>query len=87
MPSGRVDVRRTERTGKSRLRFYGVADDQLEIIRTALSLARSEFGTEFDSVALDAICVSYLATARSALPATHQQPVNPHLAASAQQCA
>ena len=86
MPSGQVDVRRTERTGKSRLRFYGIADDQLENIRTALSLARSELGTEFDSVALDAICMTYLATSRVASPAMHLLPVSPPPGASAQQC-
>jgi hypothetical protein len=74
MPAGRVDVRQTERTGKSRLRFYGVADDQLEIIQTALFLARSELGTDFDTVALDGICTSYLATAGYASPAKHLQP-------------
>jgi hypothetical protein len=59
--SGRVDVRHSESTGKDRLRFYGVARDQTKTILLALECARSELDTELDSVALEAICMSFLA--------------------------
>ncbi len=60
MSNGKVDIRLTKRTGKYRLRFYAVAEDQLDIILPALQHAREEMGTEYDSVALDAICAQYL---------------------------
>ena len=60
-----VDVRTNPETGWSRLRFYAVAPDQLESILDALRLARVEHETEFDSVALEAICLSYLNTPTS----------------------
>lgn len=60
MSAGTVDVRRRESTGKSRMRFFGVADDELEIILVALEIARNEANTIYDSVALDHICSSYL---------------------------
>ncbi len=62
MPAGRVDKRFTERSGKWRLRFYSVAPDHLEVVLAALQAAREEIGTEYDSVALDAICVEFLAS-------------------------
>jgi len=62
MPSGKVDVRYTPRTDKNRLRFYSVAHDQVEVIKHALQIAREEFSTEFDSVALDHICLSFIET-------------------------
>jgi len=62
MSSGKMDERLTKRTGKYRLRFYAVAPDQLEIIKLALKLAREECNTNFDSVALDAICLEFIAT-------------------------
>jgi Rieske Fe-S protein len=61
MPNGQVDIRRTK-DGKRRLRFYAVADDQLETILSALRIARHESGTAYDCVALDAICTHFLAT-------------------------
>lgn len=62
MTVGRVDIRETKRSGKFRLRFYAVAPDHLEVILTALEAAREELGTNFDSVALDAICTHFLAS-------------------------
>ncbi len=62
MESGLVDVRTNRHTGKSRLRFYGIAADHLEVIQYALKVAREGLGTEYDSVALDAICQSFLGT-------------------------
>jgi hypothetical protein len=46
--------------GSHRLRIYHAHEDQIETIQLALDHARSELGTEFDSVALDAICTNYL---------------------------
>ncbi len=61
--SGKVDVRFSQTAGKYRLRFYAVAPDHAETILNALKRARSELGTEYDAVALEAICMAYLATA------------------------
>lgn len=58
---GKVNISTNHSTGRTRLRFYGVAPDQLETILIALGHARSELGTEHDAVALDAICMAYLA--------------------------
>lgn len=62
MGSGRVDVRMTQRTGKVRLRFYGVAPDQLDSIVEALNMARQDLSTDYDTVALEQICLYFLAT-------------------------
>jgi hypothetical protein len=59
--SGKVDVRFRESTGKYRLRFYGVAPDQKDTILLALDRARLEAETQYDAVALEAICMQYLA--------------------------
>lgn len=50
------------RTGKGRLRFYGVASDQIEVILAALAIARSEINTTHDTVALEAICTYFVST-------------------------
>ena len=55
-----VDVRTVD--GKARLRFYGVAEDQLETIQLALKITRVWAGTQHDSVALDAICQHFLSS-------------------------
>jgi len=60
MASGKVDVRLTKRTGKYRLRFYGVAPDQLETILNALRFARDEIDTEHDTVALEGMCILFM---------------------------
>ncbi len=59
---GRVNVHPNKGRGYSRLRFLHIYPDQVETILIALSCAREELGTEYDSVALDAICMLYLAT-------------------------
>jgi len=46
--------------GSYRLRFYHVHADQIETIQPALEGARRELGTEFDAVALEALCMNYL---------------------------
>lgn len=61
MPSGKVDVRVYQKTGKARLRFYGVAPDQLETILLALKFVREELKTEHDTVALEGLALNYLA--------------------------
>jgi hypothetical protein len=58
---GRVHVRPCKNRGYSRLRFMHVYPDQVESILQALSLTREELDTEYDSVALEAICLHYLA--------------------------
>jgi hypothetical protein len=65
---GRVDVRHNRERGVSRLRFYDVHDDQLEVILEALKLARHELGVESDTQALEMICLQALATAAPAKP-------------------
>jgi hypothetical protein len=60
MTSGKVDIRVMKRSGKYRLRFYSVAEDHLEIIQLALKQAREELGTEYDTVAFEAICLDSL---------------------------
>jgi len=62
MSSGRVDIRTIKRTGKARLRFYAVAPEHLEIILAALETARKDLDTEFDTVALEGLCMHYLNT-------------------------
>jgi len=62
MGSGKVDIRFMQRNGKARLRFYNINPDQFEVIMEALNAARNELGTDHDTVALDAICIHFLAT-------------------------
>jgi len=59
---GKVNIRRNEKRETSRLRFTSVHDDQLEVILTALNKARAEAGTDYDVVALNCICMQYLAS-------------------------
>jgi hypothetical protein len=61
MSGRRMNVRKC-RDGSSRVRFYHVHDDQLETIGRALAQARADGESDFDSVALDRICMAYLAT-------------------------
>jgi hypothetical protein len=60
MPKGRVDIRKSQRDGKHRLRFYGADDDQLETILLALERCRAESNTEYDLVALERLAMHYL---------------------------
>ena len=57
---GRVHVRPCKNRGYSRVRFLHIYPEQVETILIALSDAREELGTEYDSVALDHICMHYL---------------------------
>jgi hypothetical protein len=58
--SGRRMNKRRCRDGSWRLRFYHSHDDQVETIELALQRAREEMGTDFDIVAMEAICMNYL---------------------------
>lgn len=58
---GRVNVRFNAGRNTFRLRFNAVHQDQMTTIKQALEDARAEWGTEYDVVALEAICLSYLA--------------------------
>ena len=60
MSGRRMNVRLCK-DGSYRIRFYHVHEDQLETIQLALETARSEGGSDFDSVALDNICMAFLA--------------------------
>ena len=52
---------RGSKTGQTqRMRIYSLHEDQIELITTALEKAREESETEYDSVALTNICLSYL---------------------------
>ncbi len=48
--------------GSYKISFYHIHEDQLELIKRALQIAREEGESDFDSVALDGICLSYLAS-------------------------
>ncbi|TDJ28376.1 MAG: hypothetical protein E2O55_05130 [Gammaproteobacteria bacterium] len=53
---------RGSKTGQTqRMRIYSLHEDQIQLITTALEKAREESDTEYDSVALTNICMSYLA--------------------------
>lgn len=60
MSGRRMHIRKCKE-GSYRLRFYHAHEDQLETFQVALKTARSELGTEFDTVALEAICLAFLA--------------------------
>jgi hypothetical protein len=57
---GRVHVRFNAARQTSRYRFNGVHPDQSEVIQLALERARIEGNTEFDTAALEYICLQYL---------------------------
>ena len=59
--AGRVD-KRALKSRKLRFRFR-LYPDQAKTLAAALELARSELDTESDVVALEAICMGYLAGA------------------------
>lgn len=58
---GRVNVRYNGKRDSYRYRFQPIYRDQAESINLALALAREEFETEYDAVALEYICLNYLA--------------------------
>lgn len=74
MSKGKVEVRSTsvvhkihnitqsKRNALYRLRIYGLDQDRLDTIVQALSIARTECDTEYDAVALENICLHFLAT-------------------------
>ena len=62
MMKGRAHIRLNKKRQTYRMRFTPIFEDQLELIQFALSIARREAETEYDSVALDAICQHFLAT-------------------------
>jgi hypothetical protein len=59
-PHGRVNVHFNAKRGTGRLRFTAVHPDQLDTILLALKNARTEMQTEYDTAALDMICLNYL---------------------------
>ena len=59
--SGRRMKPRKCKDGSYVIRFYHVHEDQLKTIQDALERARSLGGSDFDSVAIDNICMGFLA--------------------------
>ncbi len=62
MSSMKVDYRKIKASGKTRLRFPDVHEDQLDLILQALEVAGEAMGTEHGTVALEAICLHFLTT-------------------------
>ena len=59
---GKAHLRFNSQRGTYRFRFNGVHKDQAEVILGALEKARMEASTDYDTVALDRICIAYLAS-------------------------
>ena len=62
---GRVNRRFNSKRRTWRLRFTSVHEEQAQTIFSALDRARQEAETEYDVVALEMICMNYLAGASS----------------------
>ena len=58
---GHARTRFNRKRGTYRLRFTAMHEDQLETVFAALQRARTVAGTKYDSVALEMICLEYLA--------------------------
>ena len=67
MSGRRMNIRKCQ-DESFRIRIYHLHEDQLETIQIALEKARLEGGSDFDSVALERICMAYLSFG-AALPA------------------
>jgi len=80
-PRGRVNVRFNAKRRTSRLRFTSVHEDQMETILYALKVSRAMAETEYDTVALELICMSYLACGtprpRSSAGQAHKAKLQP----------
>ena len=59
---GRVNVRYNGKRGSYRYRFQPIYPDQATTINLALAIVREEIETEYDSVALENICLYFLST-------------------------
>ena len=59
---GRVNVRLNAKRNTYRYRFQPIHPDQATTINLALKIAREGGETEFDSVALEYICMNFLST-------------------------
>lgn len=60
---GRVNVHFNPQRQTYRLRFTGAHQDQVETMQQALALARAIAGTTYDTVALEHICLDFIAGA------------------------
>ena len=69
----RVDTRALQ-SGMVRMRFR-LHPDQYDNVRAALDVARAQTGTEFDHVALDAICTAFLTTHAGSPPNGAPRPL------------
>ena len=61
-PVGKMNTYYNSKRERYRCRLNNVHPDQLFIYQKAFELARKDTGSEFDAVALDAICQHFLAT-------------------------
>jgi hypothetical protein len=59
MSGRRMNIRKCK-DASFRIRIYHLHEDQLETIQLALEKARLEGGSDFDSVALERICLGYI---------------------------
>jgi len=59
---GRVNVRYNAKRDSYRYRFQPIYRDQATTINLALEFARGDLNTEYDSVALENICLYFLST-------------------------
>lgn len=64
--SGTAPVDTTQPTSTVKTMSFKLHSDQQETVKEALAKAKGEFGTEVDTVALDAICTGYLTGSVSA---------------------
>lgn len=70
--AGGGDSTSTKTTSDSVTVKFKLHVDQNEAVQTALAKAKGELTTEFDNVALSAICTGYLSNASGAVPAGSQ---------------
>ena len=62
MGKGRVNVHYNKKRNCHRFRFQPIYPDQAETILHCLAIAREDGETEYDTVALDYICMHFLST-------------------------
>jgi hypothetical protein len=61
MSGRRMKVRKCK-DGSLVIRIYHLHEDQIKTIQLALEIARSESQSDFDSVAIDGICMSFISS-------------------------
>lgn len=61
---GMARFRFLPKRGTYQMKVFPMYVDHVETVRLALEKARKELGTQYDAVALEAICASYLSGAK-----------------------